>query len=105
MSVTITTVRHSLTTQVQTWIDLDLSEYYRIKPFNVIELVTIGWTGGARMRTKRFPDFPRVYAYLKKLHAHGFLTDDSYASAWSHVRCVEDNVIDRRYWESCERLD
>lgn len=50
--------------------------------YELIEIMTSGWTQGARYRQKRFPNVERLFAYLNKLHIHGYLDDSTYNAAW-----------------------
>lgn len=62
--------------------------------YDLIEIVTSGWTQGARYRQKRFPNTLRLFAYLNKLHIHGYLDDSSYHTAWEQVLEIMDIVPD-----------
>lgn len=57
-------------------------EIPRAQCFEYFELFSTGWQSGARSRSKKFATSERAYAYLNKLHAGEWLSDQEYDRVW-----------------------
>lgn len=53
-----------------------------VQSYTYVETMTVGWRQGSRTRIKRFQNLDKAYEYVNKLHAHGYLSDESYDDAW-----------------------
>lgn len=61
-----------------------------VRQYQLVELVSVGWTGGNRCRTKRLsPD--GALAYVNKLHAGKWISDTEYHRAY----CAIDRLLQK----------
>jgi len=61
-----------------------------------IEIVTVGWTSGVRIRSRSFLDSDKLFAYFNKLFAGGYFSDEEYHDAWCRAERALGSSIDVR---------
>lgn len=69
-------IRHSMCEQT-----MPTPRGAKIVDFNFYTIQTIGWSRGARNRSKNFTSTQDVHAYFNRLHAGGWLSDEHYDEA------------------------
>lgn len=99
MSVTFITARINDVFQFRNFSELTLEEaeslncqwYYTpssgfwVKTnYKFVQIITSGWTGGAKLRTKNLP-LDRALAYVNKLHIGKWIDDDNYNTMYTLV--------------------
>ncbi len=85
----VTLVRFNVSTQKST-------KEYLCTDFTWVQLFTTDWANGDRTRMKTFSSFEAAYAYLNKVHAGGWLSDEDYELAWQLVLdCNATNLAAR----------
>ena len=66
--------------------------------YKFVQIITCGWQGGARLRTKSLP-LNKALTYVNKLHIGRWLDDDNYDTAYTLV-----NMLVRREMPEWEIL-
>lgn len=65
--------------------------------YKFVQLITSGWVGGAKLRTKNLP-LNRALAYVNKLHTGKWIDDDNYNTMYTLIDfLLQDHTP---YWES-----
>lgn len=65
-----------------------------VESFFWYQVSTGGWTSGSRNRMKTFGSLDSVYAYLNKLNAGAWLSDEDYHNAWRMALKLEQTTSD-----------
>lgn len=64
--------------------------------YKFVQLITAGWAGGAKLRTKNLP-LNRALAYVNKLHIGKWIDDDNYNTMYTLIDfLLQDHTP---YWE------
>lgn len=93
MSVSMQFLRHSTIVQVDpTCTPKALSYYPKVatsrwgmKEFTLFEGMFVGFTGQTRTKLKKFRSVQHIFAYINKLKAGGWMSDDDYTVAWEYI--------------------
>lgn len=97
-------VRCVSTIQVSSWDENDSSVAFPLhNVVYLIETVSCGWTSGARLRVKRFRNIQEYLAYLNKLSSGGWISEDSYTSAWQ-LGLDLNEVVEARFPEAAQAV-
>lgn len=78
MSVTISVIRCVSVVQVDVYDQF----FDGLKPYQYYEVISHGWTGGARLRSKKFSSIEKIQQWLNKLLAGNWIDDSTYDKAW-----------------------
>lgn len=64
--------------------------------YKFVQIITAGWAGGAKLRTKNLP-LNRALAYVNKLHTGKWIDDDNYNTMFTLIDfLIQDHTPD---WE------
>lgn len=102
MSIKFSAVRIIRAQQVDLWVDSSdpwttlcadtLPDHFRT--YDLIEIVSSGWTSGARCRTKRCR-VEHALPYVNKLHAGRWIDDNEYGRAFGAIMML---LLKNRSW-------